>query len=44
VFVTADPSKQDPYGNQIEWLSSVTHHKVTTAPGRYWFHPDEPKP
>lgn len=41
LFVSADTEKTDPYGRQIERLSSCSHKSVTTAPGRYWFFPDE---
>ena len=41
LFVTADESKRDQYGDQIERLSSCSHKLRTTAPGRYWYWPDE---
>ena len=36
VFLSADESKSDPYGRQVERLSSLSHQSTTTAPGRYW--------
>ena len=41
LFVTADATKRDQYGDQIERLSSTSHKRNTTAPGRYWYWPDE---
>lgn len=41
LYVSNDPAKRDPYGNQIERLSSCVHKTMTDAPGRYWFFPDE---
>jgi hypothetical protein len=41
LFVTDDQAKTDPYGLQIERLSSCSHKRSTTAPGRYWYFPDE---
>lgn len=41
LFVSSDPSKRDQYGEQIERLSSTSHKLSTTAPGRYWYWPDE---
>ena len=41
LYVVDDPAKRDPYGNQIERLSSTSHKLSTTAPGRYWYFPDE---
>lgn len=41
LFVTADESKRDQYGDQIERLSSCSHKLNSHAPGRYWFFPDE---
>lgn len=36
VFVSSDPKKDDPYGRQLERLSSLSHQSSTSAPGRYW--------
>lgn len=37
VYVSADPSKHDPYGQQVERLSSLSAKSETTAPsGRYY--------
>jgi hypothetical protein len=41
LYVSDDDSKTDPYGNQIERLSSCSHKLNTAAPGRYWYFPDE---
>lgn len=41
LFVTADASKRDQYGDQIERLSSTSHKLNSHAPGRYWYFPDE---
>lgn len=41
LFVTSSTDKSDPYGNQIERLSSCSHKLSTSAPGRYWFFTDE---
>ena len=41
LFCSSDPEKMDPYGRQIERLSSCSHKSTTTAPGRYWYFPDE---
>lgn len=41
LYVTDDDSKTDPYGNQIERLSSCSHKLNSHAPGRYWYFPDE---
>lgn len=41
LFVVDDPARTDPYGNQIERYSSTSHKLNTTAPGRYWYFPDE---
>jgi hypothetical protein len=38
-YVSSDPSKRDPYGSQIERMSSLQHQSATTnmpRPGRYW--------
>ena len=44
-YVSADPSKHDPYGQQLERLSSLQHYdqgpsQMPTA-GRYWVNLDE---
>lgn len=40
VFVTTDPAKHDPYGQQIERLTSLQHYGQGPSgmprPGRYW--------
>jgi hypothetical protein len=40
VYVSSDPDKKDPYGQQIERLSSLQHLTQGPAtmprPGRYW--------
>jgi len=39
VYVSSDPAKHDPYGQQIERMSSVNHYNQTTLMpkrGRYW--------
>lgn len=39
VFVSTDPTKRDPYGNQLERYSSLQHKagtKSMPSPGRYW--------
>lgn len=41
LFVTDDETKNDPYGRQIERLSSCSHKLSTRAPGRFWYFPDE---
>jgi hypothetical protein len=41
LFASSDPDKRDPYGRQIERLSSCSHKRSTTAPGRYWYFNDE---
>jgi len=42
VHVSADGSKTDQYGRQIERDgSSVPHYLDSTAPGYCWLHPDE---
>lgn len=40
-FISADPAKNDPFGRQVERLSSCSHKTTTNAPGRYWFFADE---
>jgi len=41
LYVTDDDTKTDPYGNQIERLSSCSHKLNSSAPGRYWYFLDE---
>lgn len=41
LYVSHDETKQDPYGSQIERLSSCSHKLSTSAPGRYWYFPGE---
>lgn len=41
VFLSADAAKRDQYGRQSEHLSSCQHKTMTTAPGRFWYFPDE---
>lgn len=41
VTTTADASKTDPYGRQIERHSSVNHRLQHSAHGRYWRWRDE---
>lgn len=41
VYVSDDSTKTDPYGQQIERLSSCSHKLNTAAPGRFWHFPDE---
>lgn len=40
VFVSGDPTKRDPYGQQLERLSSLQHLSAGPSgmprPGRYW--------
>lgn len=39
VYVASDPSKHDPYGQQLERLSSCSHYNNTHGMpkrGRYW--------
>lgn len=40
VYVTNDPAKRDPYGAQVERMSSLQHISQGPAqmprPGRYW--------
>lgn len=42
VYVSTDPHKRDPYGNQLERYSSLSHlnsliqYKMPN-PGRYWY-------
>jgi len=41
MYLSADEMKTDPYGRQIERLSSCSHRSTTTAPGRFWYFPNE---
>lgn len=41
MFLSADETKSDPYGRQIERLSSCSHRSMTTAPGRFYYFPNE---
>lgn len=40
VYVSDDPSKRDPYGHQLERMSSLQHFNQgpnhMPTPGRYW--------
>ncbi len=40
VYVTVDPAKRDPYGAQLERMSSLQHYSQgpngMPAPGRFW--------
>lgn len=40
VYVTGDPAKRDPYGQQVERMSSLQHYSQgpngMPKPGRYW--------
>lgn len=37
VYVSSDLQKYDPYGRQVERLSSLSHQSnVGSTPGRYW--------
>lgn len=39
VYVATDPAKRDPYGSQLERMSSLQHHsqvKGMPHPGRFW--------
>jgi hypothetical protein len=43
VYVSADPAKRDPYGQQIERMSSLQHYSQgpngMPKPGRFWANP-----
>lgn len=41
VYVTDNDAKTDQYGNQVEHQTSCMHKRDTSAPGRYWYFPDE---
>ncbi len=36
VFVSNDPTKSDPYGRQVERLSSVGRQNEKSAHGNFW--------
>lgn len=40
VYISSDPQKNDPYGRQLERLSSLQHktqvNMPSRPPGRYW--------
>jgi hypothetical protein len=40
VYVSSDPAKRDPYGHQLERMSSLQHYAQGPSnmptPGRYW--------
>lgn len=40
VYVSDDPTKRDPYGHQVERMSSLQHYSQgpngMPRPGRYW--------
>ena len=40
-YVSKDPKKTDPYGDQIERDTSVIHKSKQAAPGRCYMWPDE---
>lgn len=44
VHASGDPSKEDPYGRQIERPTSIPHVSGQQAPGVCWRFPDEEKP
>jgi hypothetical protein len=41
VFVTADETKTDSYGSQVERMTSCVHKTLTSSPGYFWFWPGE---
>lgn len=41
VYVTADETKTDPYGAQLERATSVVHKSAQPAAGSYWYWPEE---
>jgi len=41
VFVSGDPARKDPYGRQIERLSSIAAREGWYAHGHYWRWPEE---
>jgi hypothetical protein len=36
VYVSSDPEKRDPYGNQLERAASVMRESEYSAHGRFW--------
>ncbi len=40
-FISGDPSRDDPYGRQMERETSVVHKTNQPAHGFYWCWPDE---
>ncbi len=41
VYVSADAAKRDPYGAQVERMSSLQHRSAVSGmprPGRFWEH------
>jgi hypothetical protein len=40
VYVSDDPARRDPYGQQTDRMSSLQHYSIVansmTRPGRYW--------
>jgi len=44
VYVSGEDSKTDPYGRQIERVTSIVHKDHNGAPGNCWRFPDEEKP
>ena len=41
VFTTADETKTDSYGAQLERMTSCVHKHLTSAPGYFWHWPEE---
>lgn len=41
VYVSSDEAKRDPYGHQLERLSSLSAQSAHTAHGRFYFPPAE---
>ncbi len=43
VYITADTAKRDPYGQQVERMSSLQHYAQGPSgmpkPGRFWANP-----
>jgi len=43
VYISADPAKRDPYGQQVERMSSLQHYSQgpngMPRPGRFWANP-----
>lgn len=44
VYVSGDPTKDDPYGRQLERSTSVVHASSHPAGGSCWRMPEEPRP